>query len=214
MPTYKKHECTQCGRIHRAKGDICLHCQRKNEYEALLGESKGCALCGAQIPRSRIKITCYCSNECARAVGDARVKVASAVAEARRKGKLKPAKEFVCVDCGKPATDYDHRNYTKPLDVVPVCRGCNLRRGSTDDVSEFVAKHLNIPVSRLRETIVAKKCVANDVRVIDALGGTGKVAEMCGLTTGAVSQWRNNGMPKNWRMYFQTTNPELFLGNA
>jgi hypothetical protein len=34
-----------------------------------------------------------------------------------------------CVDCGAPATDYDHRNYDKPLDVDPVCHKCNCRRG-------------------------------------------------------------------------------------
>lgn len=34
-----------------------------------------------------------------------------------------------CVDCGAPATDYDHRDYRRPLKVAPVCHGCNLRRG-------------------------------------------------------------------------------------
>ena len=35
-----------------------------------------------------------------------------------------------CLDCGSPATCYDHRDYAKPLDVDPVCHGCNLRRGA------------------------------------------------------------------------------------
>jgi len=35
-----------------------------------------------------------------------------------------------CVDCGAPARDYDHRDYNRPLDVEPVCRGCNVKRGS------------------------------------------------------------------------------------
>ena len=34
-----------------------------------------------------------------------------------------------CVDCGTPAANYDHRDYLKPLDVQPVCRSCNCRRG-------------------------------------------------------------------------------------
>ncbi len=34
-----------------------------------------------------------------------------------------------CVDCGAPAECYDHRDYTKPLQVEPVCKGCNNRRG-------------------------------------------------------------------------------------
>ena len=34
-----------------------------------------------------------------------------------------------CVDCGKRATEYDHRDYNKPLDVEPVCNTCNRLRG-------------------------------------------------------------------------------------
>ena len=34
-----------------------------------------------------------------------------------------------CVDCGKPARNYDHRDYRKPLDVDPVCVSCNKQRG-------------------------------------------------------------------------------------
>lgn len=32
-------------------------------------------------------------------------------------------------------------------------------------------------------------------RIIDAMGGTSKVAETFGITTGAVSQWRIDGIP-------------------
>ena len=48
--------------------------------------------------------------------------------------------------------------------------------------------------------------------IIDALGGTVAVSELCGITTGAVSQWRSskNGIPKPWLMYFKQRNPELF----
>jgi hypothetical protein len=53
-----------------------------------------------------------------------------AVLKARRQGLL-PALNgsIACVDCGEPAAHYDHRDYSKPLDVVPVCRSCNCRRG-------------------------------------------------------------------------------------
>lgn len=45
-------------------------------------------------------------------------------------GKIpRPENAGPCVDCGKRAQVYDHRDYTKPLDVVPVCRGCNNKRG-------------------------------------------------------------------------------------
>lgn len=35
-----------------------------------------------------------------------------------------------CRDCGKPARVYDHRDYSRPLKVVPVCHSCNTRRGT------------------------------------------------------------------------------------
>lgn len=44
---------------------------------------------------------------------------------------LPPARNFLCVDCGKPATDYDHYlgyNDEHCLDVQPVCRSCHFRR--------------------------------------------------------------------------------------
>lgn len=53
-----------------------------------------------------------------------------AVRKAVRQGRLQRPTEFACADCGKPATEYDHRDYTKPLDVAPVCRSCNHKRGS------------------------------------------------------------------------------------
>lgn len=59
----------------------------------------------------------------------AQYKAHKAVADARRRGELKDPGELDCVDCGGPAIEYDHRDYSKPLEVVPVCRRCNLRRG-------------------------------------------------------------------------------------
>lgn len=52
-----------------------------------------------------------------------------AVFAAIRDGKLKPIRECICVDCGRPAQHYDHRDYNKPLVVDPVCAKCNSRRG-------------------------------------------------------------------------------------
>lgn len=37
---------------------------------------------------------------------------------------------IACTDCGAPACEYDHRDYSRPLDVQPVCRSCNKRRGT------------------------------------------------------------------------------------
>ncbi len=42
---------------------------------------------------------------------------------------LAPPHRCLCVDCGKEASGYDHRDYLKPLDIVPVCQSCNMKRG-------------------------------------------------------------------------------------
>ena len=46
-----------------------------------------------------------------------------------QRGDLPRVDTLICTDCDKQATDYDHRDYNKPLEVDPVCRGCNGRRG-------------------------------------------------------------------------------------
>lgn len=48
--------------------------------------------------------------------------------------------------------------------------------------------------------------------LIDAQGGTSEVAKLCNLTTGAISQWRHNGIPKPWLMFFMQRRPDLFTG--
>lgn len=53
----------------------------------------------------------------------------SAVAVAIRSGRLAHPSNFACEDCGGVASQYDHRDYSKPLEVAPVCAGCNVRRG-------------------------------------------------------------------------------------
>lgn len=50
----------------------------------------------------------------------------------------------------------------------------------------------------------------NHKSLIDKLGGTSKVAEICGITTGAVSQWRTNGIPSYRLDFFRLLRPELF----
>ncbi|BBB65890.1 hypothetical protein UNDYM_1637 [Undibacterium sp. YM2] len=47
-------------------------------------------------------------------------------------------------------------------------------------------------------------------KLIDLLGGTTKVAEICDVTPGAVSQWKNNGIPKPWLRFFESQHPEVF----
>ena len=55
----------------------------------------------------------------------------------KRQGKVIP---IFCVDCGKPAEVYDHRDYSKPLEVEPVCRACNSRRSHAEDIKPHVLR--------------------------------------------------------------------------
>ncbi len=48
--------------------------------------------------------------------------------------------------------------------------------------------------------------------IIDELGGTSVVAEMCDVTTGAVSQWREHGIPKAQWKFLSAVRPEVFKG--
>lgn len=55
-----------------------------------------------------------------------------AVQKAIAAGTLQRPSAFPCKDCGRPAVQYDHRDYTKPLQVDPVCRSCNVMRGPAE----------------------------------------------------------------------------------
>lgn len=56
--------------------------------------------------------------------------VRACVAKAIKDGLIPRADSCVCVDCGSSAQVHDHRDYNKPLQVDPVCRSCNYKRGS------------------------------------------------------------------------------------
>ena len=53
----------------------------------------------------------------------------------------------------------------------------------------------------------------NSSQIIDALGGTGAVAKLCEVTKGAVSQWRENGIPPARLMFIRLARPDVFPQN-
>ena len=53
----------------------------------------------------------------------------SLLQSAKKSGKIPTHVGLDCADCGAEAIGYDHRDYSKPLDVDPVCYGCNAKRG-------------------------------------------------------------------------------------
>lgn len=94
---------------------------------------RACKACSASISdRPRNAVMCRACRR-ARQHDPVRQAAHKAVADARRRGELPAPSTLACADCGGAATDYDHREYAKPLQVDAVCRGCNLRRGSAID---------------------------------------------------------------------------------
>lgn len=57
-----------------------------------------------------------------------RAHVAASTKKAVELGFLPDPSSCICVDCGKVAACYDHRDYSMPLDVEPVCIACNSHR--------------------------------------------------------------------------------------
>ena len=110
-----------------------------------------CQRCGAEHWGGARARLCH---ECGRLRYEALVRerrlAAAAVARARRHGELVPPSDFACMDCGTQAQVYDHRDYSRPLDVQPVCLKCNSRRGpgrrlafdSNPEWRDFPAGHL------------------------------------------------------------------------
>lgn len=47
-------------------------------------------------------------------------------------------------------------------------------------------------------------------KIIDALGGTNEVARVCEVTAQAVSQWRDDGIPKARLMFLRLKRPDIF----
>jgi len=70
------------------------------------------------------------SNRRAMAMYFRRKGAAYAIQVAIKTGRLRPPKTLRCVDCGRQAACYDHRDYRRPLDVSPVCKKCDSRRGT------------------------------------------------------------------------------------
>lgn len=90
---------------------------------------RACQQCGGALQRVHYH-TRFC-NACAdrRTNGGGKREARAAVGRAVANGQLPRASTLKCADCGGQARDYDHRDYSRPLDVEPVCRSCNKLRG-------------------------------------------------------------------------------------
>jgi hypothetical protein len=118
----------QCGfdiSLYSAHLKICYGCRI-----ARLSPRK-CIDCGDEFrsPKAERCEDCQRVNYLYRNFGTGRYLAGMEVCKARATGALPSAKGFRCADCDRQASEYDHRDYSKPLTVEPVCRRCNSRRG-------------------------------------------------------------------------------------
>jgi hypothetical protein len=44
-----------------------------------------------------------------------------------KSGRLQPVSECQCQKCGKVAEEYHHPDYSKPLEVIPLCKACHVK---------------------------------------------------------------------------------------
>jgi hypothetical protein len=110
----------------------------------------------------------------------------SVVAAAIRGGALARPDSLRCTDCDAAAAQYDHRDYNKPLDVEPVCRRCNLRRGP------------GIPPTESGKVVASHGTPPHDLRAYLGNAGRGAgtaIARALGVHPVMVSQWATGTNP-------------------
>lgn len=129
--------CLPCARKPRAK--IAAPDRRRNGvFSRLFVDGQHvCLDCRSPVPprygRASLSLRCDgCSSSRYKAMSKLRGAAASALAAEVKNGRIPRADTLSCTDCGRPAEAYDHRDYTKPLQVDPVCRSCNVMRGPAD----------------------------------------------------------------------------------
>lgn len=90
-----------------------------------------CELCGRTVRKNnaRHRFCSRCNSLRNVALSRLTAHIRAAVSGAIRRGTLPPLAGLACVDCGKPARVYEHRDYSRPLDVEPTCYSCNGLRG-------------------------------------------------------------------------------------
>ena len=90
-----------------------------------------CAKCGAIGYRHfHALLCCDCAAERVRLRARTAYRAHHAVKKEVDAGRLPQVTTLLCVDCGKQAFCYDHRDYRRPLDVDPVCKSCDVKRGA------------------------------------------------------------------------------------
>lgn len=113
------------------------------------------------------------------------------VAKAKSAGLLPDlgSGKYACVDCSEIASVYDHRDYSKPLDVVPVCRRCNSLRGAAErpDGNRYQFAPYEGEPQAVADSPIAK--------VVRAAGGATSIADRLAIRSPTVHQWISGKRP-------------------
>jgi len=125
--------CPRCAKPMHKWGRTCIDCYRAAHNMA---ERK------PHLSPKELRQQYLARKERRRQIDARRAKAAQAVSKAVRQGALRPARELTCVDCGVQAFCYDHRDYSKPLDVDPVCKRCDCLRGAAAPYDGFDGRWL------------------------------------------------------------------------
>lgn len=147
----------------------CIECG-KMEMGMYAGQFSRCSACKSRGMKEETKRMYFDTSGAGFAHGEVKRAVDS--------GAMPPPTDFSCADCGVAATQYDHRDYSKPFDVEPVCGGCNKRRGPALPWPGHIA-------ARMRRGVIPYRYKAY----------TEKLLEQMGVDTSVL-----NGMPRTLEM--------------
>lgn len=120
--------CRKCNEAARAPhvsraAHRCIRCRASDR------KPHACLGCGAIGVRSGRRCdSCSFEHRFYMTIVTGRYEAQAEVSRAKAVGALRAPRGLACTDCGGSAVEYEHRDYNRPLDVQPICRGCNLRR--------------------------------------------------------------------------------------
>ncbi len=123
-PPQIKHYCDPCKRRRRAQVNAI-----RDGKPMAPKNGAFCIRCDEQFQRRTNERMCEDCGMVSTDSDEIRAIARRAVGNAIRQGVIPRANTLTCVDCGKPAFCYDHRRYDEPLNVDPVCKSCDIKRG-------------------------------------------------------------------------------------
>lgn len=103
-----------------------------------------CPVCSGPWDRGSWRGAARACLKCRAIVYKLQIHGQAAVRLAKLAGLLPEQRSCTCVDCGAQAREYDHRDYFRPLDVQPVCRRCNARRGQAVQLHPGAIEHIDL----------------------------------------------------------------------